>query len=55
MDPHGTYEGRVELYYNGKLGTVCDNGWDFNVSQIICSQLGYGLLIAFRDRAYYGQ
>ena len=49
------YEGRVEVCYNGKLGTVCNNGWDFNDSQVVCSQLGYGPPIAFRDGAYYGQ
>ena len=45
----------MEVIHNGVWGTVCDDGWDLNDAQVVCSELGLGKVTAAQHEAFYGQ
>ena len=49
------YEGRVEVHHNSVWGTVCEDEWDLNDAQVICTELGFSAATAAAHNASYGQ
>ncbi|XP_062588715.1 scavenger receptor cysteine-rich domain superfamily protein-like [Saccostrea cucullata] len=48
-------EGRVELFINGRWGTVCDDDWDDMDARVVCRSLGYSGHYIDRSGAYFGE
>ena len=47
--------GRVEFFYNGQWGTVCDDQWDINDAHVVCRRLGFPQASQAFSGATHGQ
>ncbi|XP_030054533.1 scavenger receptor class A member 5 isoform X2 [Microcaecilia unicolor] len=51
----GPHEGRVEVFYDRRWGTVCDDGWDKKDGDVVCRMLGYKGAEEIYRTARFGQ
>ena len=43
----GVNVGRLEIFYNGQWGTVCENGFGQEEGTVVCQHLGWEVAIGY--------
>ena len=51
----GNFAGRLEVFYKGAWGTVCDDDWDLNDAHVVCRSMGFGDASEATTEASFGQ
>ncbi|XP_076155016.1 neurotrypsin [Alosa pseudoharengus] len=49
------FEGRVEVFHDGRWGSICDDQWDERDAAVVCRQLGLGGVPKAWSWAHFGQ
>uniref|UniRef100_A0A3B4AWE5 Neurotrypsin n=1 Tax=Periophthalmus magnuspinnatus TaxID=409849 RepID=A0A3B4AWE5_9GOBI len=49
------FEGRVEVFYGGRWGSICDDQWDDRDAEVVCRQLGFSGVAKAWSWAHFGQ
>uniref|UniRef100_A0A8C4WMG1 Lysyl oxidase homolog n=1 Tax=Gopherus evgoodei TaxID=1825980 RepID=A0A8C4WMG1_9SAUR len=48
-------EGRVEVFYSGEWGTVCDDDFSIHAANVVCKELGYVEAVSWVSSSKYGK
>ncbi|KAK5918462.1 hypothetical protein CgunFtcFv8_003226 [Champsocephalus gunnari] len=54
LDGYNSCQGRVEVFYQGDWGTVCDDEWSLENAVVVCHQLGCGNAVHTHTNSYFG-
>ena len=44
----------MEIFHNGKWGTVCDDNWDMKDAVVVCRQVGFPFAVSAPGSAHFG-
>lgn len=53
--PRKHNEGRIELFYKGEWGTICDDDFSIANANVLCHQLGFVSATGWTHSAKYGK